>query len=182
MVSYLRWLGCTATSRCWQVLATKLPQRPSADRRSYTPPLGWCSLQTNIVMVIQMNCVAPGWWLCVTVFATHRSFERTEPPPELGRSHRVNLLLRTARKRSWPPGNRQNIHINAKSGTSGSASTSTSPSVFYLHVRLSGNVVLEILHWADQERNVTGQNLEKAKPTQTTKTEKDGRGNTLKYL
>lgn len=55
-------------------------------------------------------------------------------------------------------------------------------SVFYLHVRLSGNVVLEILHWADQERNVTGQNLEKAKPTQTTKTEKDGRGNTLKYL
>lgn len=82
----------------------------------------------------------------MTVFATHRSFERTEPPPELGRSHRVNLLLRTARKRSWPPGNRQNIHINAKSGTSGSASTSTSPSVFYLHVRLSGNVVLEILH------------------------------------
>lgn len=137
MVSYLRWLGCTATSRCWQVLATKLPQRPSADRRSYTPPLGWCSLQTNIVMVIQMNCVAPGWCLCVTVFATHRSFERTEPPPELGRSHRVNLLLRTARKRSWPPGNRQNIHMNAKSGTSGSASTSTSPSVCFTFMSVS---------------------------------------------
>lgn len=81
-----------------------------------------------------------GSWMvfvCDRVFATHRSFERTEPPPEPGRSHRVNLLLRTARKRSWPPGNGQNIHVNAKSGTSGSVSTSTSPSVCFTFMSVS---------------------------------------------
>lgn len=31
--------------------------------------------------------------------------------------------------------------------------------MFHLHVRLSGDVVLEILHRADQEGNVTGQHL-----------------------
>lgn len=41
---------------------------------------------------------------------SHHFFVKKEPRQELGRSHRVNLLLRTTHKHSWPPGNTKIIH------------------------------------------------------------------------
>lgn len=51
--------------------------------------------------------------VCVCVFVSYRSFVRTEPPPGPGRSHRVNLPPTTARRHSWPPGDRR-FTINAR--------------------------------------------------------------------
>lgn len=47
---------------------------------------------------------------------THRSFERIAPPPAPGRSRRANRLLRTARRRSWPPGNRKRTRSGQHEG------------------------------------------------------------------
>lgn len=51
------------------------------------------------------------------VFMSHHFFVRTEPLPEPGRSHRVNLRLTTARRHSWPPGNKDS-YTNMRTETS----------------------------------------------------------------
>lgn len=50
-------------------------------------------------------------FICVCVFMSHHFFVRTEPLPGPGRSRRVNLLLTTARRHSWPPGNTQGFRF-----------------------------------------------------------------------
>lgn len=106
-------------------------------------------------------CIA----VCACVYATsvcpsHRSSARTEPRPAPGRSRRANLPPMTARTRSWPPAITQRIVLAA-------AAVWNRDYyrwwllwfVSHLHVRLSGDVVLEVLHRADQEGNVTGEHL-----------------------
>lgn len=47
---------------------------------------------------------------CITGEGSHHFFVKKEPRQELGRSRRVILLLTTAHKHSWPPGNTKNMH------------------------------------------------------------------------
>lgn len=87
--------------------------------------------------------------------ASHHFSGRTEPRPVLGRSHRVNLPPMTARRRSWPPCDKV-LTLTTKRGTEHGHNDKPDRNVRYLHVRLTGNVVLEIFYWTDQKRNVTG--------------------------
>lgn len=50
--SVLRLQGYIETWRCWPELAWKRQRRPWADRRSYTPPLGLCFLETVVLCTV----------------------------------------------------------------------------------------------------------------------------------
>lgn len=48
--------------------------------------------------------------ICITGEGSHHFFVKKEPRQALDRSRRVILLLTTAHKHSWPPGNTKNMH------------------------------------------------------------------------
>lgn len=135
--SYLLWRGCIVTSHCWPVSARKRPQTPSADRRSYIPLLDWCclhrgkcfytsympsntdSMYKNVPTeekkteeCVQHITEKRFYRVCIlfSFCVSHHFFVKKEPRQELGQSRRVILLLRTAHKHSWPPGNTKIIH------------------------------------------------------------------------
>lgn len=78
------------------LLRTDVLCRDKCFNTSYMPSHTHTACAT--VSVFYLACVS------------HHFFVKKEPRQELGRSHRVNLLLRTAHKHSWPPGNTKIIH------------------------------------------------------------------------
>lgn len=55
-------------------------------------------------------CITENATVFVFYRASHHFFVKKEPQQELGRSRRAILLLMTAHKHSWPPGNTKMIH------------------------------------------------------------------------
>lgn len=66
--------------------------------------------------------------------ASHHFSGRTEPRPVLGRSHRVNLPLMTARRRSWPPCDKVLTLTTKRDGTRAITTNQTEMCVTFMSV------------------------------------------------